>query len=250
MAKASGLGMRFYTDGHDISGDVGSIQTLRTSRAELDSTGLDKFAHERLPGIRDGEIQFNAFYNPAEDPDGSQLVLDDLPTTDVICLVCMRAILGADCGIMIGKRLELNHNRGANGSLELTSHVRGNGHGLDAGVLLTAGRRSDTAAANGSSVDGGASSAFGWSAALEVFDFAGTDATVKLQDSADDSTFADVTGGTFTAITAAPAAEYRSGAATATLRRYTRAKSQTTGGFTLLDFAFGLSRYAAAHAGD
>jgi hypothetical protein len=250
MAKASGLGMRFYADGHDISGDVGSIQTLRTSRAELDDTGLDKSAHERLPGIRDGEVQFNAFYNPSLLPDASQAVLDDLPSTDVICMVCFRAILGADVGIIIGKRLETTHNRGANGSLELTSHVRANGHGLDAGVLLTAGRRSDTAAANGSSVDGGAATAFGWSAALEVFDFAGTSAAVVLQDSADNVTFADVAGGTFTTITAAPAAEYRSGSPTATLRRYTRAKSQTGTAFTLLDFAFGLSRYAAAHAGD
>jgi hypothetical protein len=238
MAKASGLGMRFYADGHDISGDVGSIQTLRTSRAELDDTGLDKSAHERLPGIRDGEVQFNAFYNPSLLPDASQAVLDDLPSTDVICMVCFRAILGADVGIIIGK------------PLELTSHVRANGHGLDAGVLLTAGRRSDTAAANGSSVDGGAATAFGWSAALEVFDFAGTSAAVVLQDSADNVTFVDVAGGTFTTITAAPAAEYRSGSPTATLRRYTRAKSQTGTAFTLLDFAFGLSRYAAAHAGD
>jgi hypothetical protein len=61
--------------------------------------------------------------------------------------------------------------------------------------------------------------------------------TVKLQHSHDNSTFADVTGGGFTQITSGPAVQRIEVAAGTEIRRYVRAVTTTSGGFTSLVFA-------------
>jgi hypothetical protein len=77
----------------------------------------------------------------------------------------------------------------------------------------------------------------GLQAYLQAFSFAGTDVTVKLQHSHDNSTFADITGGGFTQITSGPTVQRIEVAAGTEIRRYVRAVTVTTGGFTSLVFA-------------
>lgn len=77
----------------------------------------------------------------------------------------------------------------------------------------------------------------GLQAYLQVFSFAGTDVTVKLQHSHDNSTFADITGGGFTQITSGPTTQRIEVAAGTEIRRYVRAVTTTSGGFTSLVFA-------------
>lgn|SRR5512139_148895 len=77
----------------------------------------------------------------------------------------------------------------------------------------------------------------GLQAYLQVFSFAGTDVTVKLQHSHNNSTFADITGGGFTQITAGPTTQRIEVAAGTEIRRYVRAVTTTSGGFTSLVFA-------------
>jgi hypothetical protein len=80
----------------------------------------------------------------------------------------------------------------------------------------------------------------GLQAYLQVFSFAGTDVTVKLQHSHDnggEDAFADITGGGFTQIVSGPTVERIAVAAGTEVRRYVRAVTVTTGGFTSLVFA-------------
>lgn len=77
---------------------------------------------------------------------------------------------------------------------------------------------------------------YGAQAYLQVFSFTGTDVTVKIQDSADNATFADVAGLAFTQVTTAPGAQRISVSNTTTIRRYVRAATTTTGGFTSATF--------------
>jgi hypothetical protein len=73
--------------------------------------------------------------------------------------------------------------------------------------------------------------------------FTGTDVTITLQDSADNSTFNNVTGGSFTAITGgAPTYQRIALATNATLRRYVRAVTTTSGGFTTVSFVVSVCR--------
>jgi len=88
--------------------------------------------------------------------------------------------------------------------------------------------------------------AFGAQAYLQVTAFTGTDVTVKIQDSADNSSFADVTGLTFTATTAAHTTQRIATANTATIRRYLRAVTTTSGGFSSATFAVVLVRNSIA----
>jgi len=88
--------------------------------------------------------------------------------------------------------------------------------------------------------------AFGAQAYLQVTAFTGTDVTVKIQDSADNSSFADVTGLAFTATTAAHTTQRIATANNATIRRYLRVATTTSGGFTSATFAVMLTRNQVA----
>ncbi|MEU8756211.1 hypothetical protein AB0C88_37565 [Streptomyces chartreusis] len=80
----------------------------------------------------------------------------------------------------------------------------------------------------------------GAQAYLQVFSFVGTDATVKLQHSYDNGVadaFADITGGGFTQITAGPGTQRIAVAAGTEIKRYVRAVTTTSAGFTSLVFA-------------
>lgn len=252
MAKASGLGARLFVGGYDISGDVGAVQTIRSSRNVDDVTGLDKGAHERLLLLRDGELQFNCFFNPTNIAGGGatdqeHVALKSLPTTDRVAMYFHSTTLGDPVAALIGKQVNYDWTRGAEGSLRGTVQALSDGYGLEWCQSLTAGKRTDTGATNGASVDYGAvSTLFGLSAYLEVFSFVGADATVKLQDSADNITFADIAGAAFTQITAAPAQQRIETGLTATVRRYVQAVTVTAGGFTSLVFAAAFNRYLTA----
>jgi hypothetical protein len=85
--------------------------------------------------------------------------------------------------------------------------------------------------------------AFGCQAYLQVFAFTGTDVTIKLQDSADNSTFTDLAGATFGAITSTTPQGLRIGISnTATVRRYVRVSTTTSGGFTSCTYAVAFVR--------
>jgi len=242
MAKQTGLGDNLYLAGYDLSGDINSLGRIATPRGVLESTGIDKSAIERLPGVRDGSIEFASFFNDATDQEHE--ALKTLPTTDRILTYCRGTTLGNPAAAMVGKQINYDGTRGTDGALTFTVAAEANAYGLDWGRQLTAGKRTDTVPTNGTGVDHTAvSTLFGWQAYLHVFAFAGTSVTVTLQDSADNVTFANLTGGAFTAATGRTS-ERLAGGATAEVRRYVRAI--TSGTFTNAVFAVMFVRNEAA----
>jgi hypothetical protein len=235
MAKQSGLGDNFYVAGYDLSGDTNSLKKIGGGIAPLEVTGIDKSAFERIHGVRDGSIEFTTYFNPTSAQAFD--VLSDLPTTDVHTMYCRGTALGSVSAALVGKQVDYSPTRGSDGSLTFDTSIQGNGYGLEWGKLLTAGKRTDTSATNGSSVDFAAGTSFGFQAYLQVFAFTGTSVTVKIQSSSDDGVgdaFADVTGGGFTAATGRTTQRI----ATATglsIERYLRVV--TTGTFSSAQFA-------------
>ncbi|MEU5596818.1 hypothetical protein [Streptomyces sp. NPDC020298] len=217
-----------------MSGDIGSI-SLSGGPATLDVTGIDKSAHERIGGVRTGSMSWKAFFNPATGLTHDKLAA--LPTADVICTYARGTTLGNPAACQTSKQINYDGTRADSGEFTFQVEAQCNGFGLEWGQQLTAGKRTDSAATNGTSIDTVASAAFGAQAYLQAFSFTGTDVTVKIQDSADNSTFADVTGLTFTQITAGPTAERIATASGATVRRYLRVSTTTTGGFSSLAFS-------------
>jgi hypothetical protein len=142
MSKRSGLGQKLYVvslgsgPAYDISGDVGSIDTADCLFAALDVTGIDKSAHERIPGLGDGKLQYTAFHDNAAG--GQHAVVHGLIGTPVRALWVGSAVEGdglayAISGILTGYPM----TRAANGSLMVKPTIDGyNGDFPDHGQNL------------------------------------------------------------------------------------------------------------------
>lgn len=237
MAKQSGLGDNFYVGGYDLSGDTASLDEVGGGPALIDVTGINKSAFERIGGLRDGRIEWTSHFNVGTGANGTHNRLAALPTADRHLMYFRGTTLGGPAAALVAKQLNYDITRDADGKLTAKTRAEANGYGIEWGNSLTAGIRTDTAATNGTGIDTLASAAFGGQAYLQVFAFTGTDVTVKIQDSADNVTFADVAGFAFTQVTSAPFVERIALSNTATIRRYVRASTVTTGGVTSVQFA-------------
>lgn len=246
MAKQSGLGDNAYVGGVDVSGVVTALSKIGGGIAVLDVTTINQSAHARIAGLRDGEISFTSLFddngaaNRAAGAGSPFVALSALPTADVHVAYCRGTAIGSPAACMVAKQLNYDGARGNDGMLNFGAQTLGNGYGLEWGQLLTAGKRTDTGATNGSSLDAGAASSFGLQAYLQVFSFSGVNVTVKLQESSDNGggdPFADVTGGGFTVITTAPVTERIATSGAQAVKRYLRVVTATAGGFTSLVFA-------------
>lgn len=240
MAKQAGMGDQLYIAGYDLSGDIGSLGNISGGPAAMEVTAIDKSAFERIGGLRDGRIEFSSFFNDAAGQAHPRLSL--LPTTDVILSYGRGTTLGNAGACLNAKQINYDPSRGNDGSLTIAVEAQGNAYGLEWGTQLTAGKRTDGAAANGTSVDFGAASSFGLQAYLQVFAFTGTSVTVKLQESSDNGVgdaFADVTGGAFTAATGVTSQRIATAGGLA-VERYLRVV--TTGTFSNAVFAVTVAR--------
>lgn len=226
MAKVGGIGHRLLIGGYDLSGDTQSYE-VSGGNEPIEVTGIDKAGKERIGGLRDGSLKWTSYFNPAAGQ--AHPVLSALPTTDVQMSLLAGTALGDPGAGIIGRQPNYSGKRDASGKLTFEVEVLGDGNALEWGVQLTPGVRADTAATNGTGVDLGAALSYGAQAYLQVTGVTGTSVTVKVQDSADNVTFADVTGLAFTTATG-PGAQRLATANTATVRRYVRAV--TTGTFT------------------
>jgi len=240
VAKQSGLGDACFVGGYDLSGDIGALSKISGSIGVLDVTPINSSGVQRIGGIRNGEIGYTSFFNPTAGQEHT--VLSALPRTDQQVMYCRGTTLGNPAACMLGKQIDYNPTRAANGGFTFAIQALSNGYGLEWGRLLTAGLRTDTAATNGTGIDGTAQTAFGAQAYLQVTAFTGTDVTVKIQDSADNVSFADVSGFAFAATTAAHTTQRIATSNTATIRRYLRAVTTTSGGFTSVTFSVMVSR--------
>ncbi|MFJ3923012.1 hypothetical protein [Streptomyces sp. NPDC090022] len=241
MSKQSGLGDALYIAGYDLSGDIGAVNAIGGGPAALELTGIDKAAFERIGGLRDGRIDYTAFFNPATDRAHDRLSL--LPTSDVIISYFRGTTLGGASANLVAKQLNHDGTRADDGAFTFVGSNPGNGFGLEWGTSMTAGKRTDSTATNGTSVDfGTGSTSFGLQAYLHVFAFTGTSVTVKLQESSDNGAgdaWADVTGGGFTAATGITSQRIET-ARNLTVERYLRVV--TTGTFSNAVFAVSVNR--------
>lgn len=247
MSKSNGLGMGILVAGVDLSGDTSELGEIGGGPAALEVTGINKSAPERIGGVLDGRLSMTTFFNDAVG--AAHATLSGLPTTDVHVAAFQASTMGAATACIIAKQIGYDPTRASDGGLTFSVQAPANGFALEWCDLLTAGLRTDTAATNGTTLDGTTSSTTGWSAYLQVTAFTGTDVTFTIEDSADNAAWAAVTGGAFTQVTAAPAYERIEGAAGATLRRYVRVTTSTTGGVTSVTFLAAITRHPVGATG-
>jgi hypothetical protein len=236
MAKQTGLGDRLYVDGFNLSGDIGSLGGIGGGNEPLPVTGIDKEAMERLGGLRDGQMEFTAYFNPATDQ--AHPVLAALPVADRILTYLRGVALGGHAASLLGKQIGYDPSRGDDGSLTFTVNAQANGFGIEWGHNLTAGIHTSTGAEDLDGFDDGAGAAtdFGLQAYLQVLAFDGTDADIVLEDSDDDGAgdaYAPITGAAFPTITDVGAHRIETGR-TENVKEWIRAS--ITGTYTSIDF--------------
>ena len=239
MAKISGLAQRGFVGGYDLSGDIATITRCASPRPTFEVPGINRSAQERLLGLGDGEISFTTWFNDAALQE--HVALKGLPTADVQVIWAMGATIGASAAGLIAKQINYDPTREANGALSIAVQCLANAQPLEWGVLLTAGKRADTAATNGTSLDNAASSASGAAGYVQVFAFTGTSVTIIIQESSDDGVgdpFA-----TSISFTAATGITSERKTVTGTVERYLRVA--TTGTFTVADFVVMVRRGTA-----
>lgn len=245
MTKQSGLGDNLYVAGYDVSGDITSIGVVGGGPAYLETTGIDKLAMERIGGKRDGRLECTSWFNPTATRAHDRL--SNLPTADVIVAYFRGTTLGNPSANIVAKQVNYDGSRADDGAFTFASSFQGNGFGVEWGRSLTAGKRTDTVATNGTAVDfGTGSTAFGLQAYLHVFAFTGTSVTVSLEESSDNGVgdpFAAVTGGAFTAATGITSQRIAT-SNVQTVERYLRVV--TAGTFSNAVFAVSVVRNATA----
>ena len=240
MTKQGGMGHQLYVGGVDVGADIQSLSRIGGGPAALDFTPITKSAFERQGGLLDGGMDLTCYFNPTVSPDTTShahTVFSALPTADVLLTYGMGTAIGDWAANEVAKQVNYDPNRAQDGSLLFAVQSVANGWGVEWGKHLTAGKRTDTTATNGASLDTLASVAFGWQAYLHVMTVTGTSVTVTLEDSANNSSFTALTGGAFAAATSGGAPSWQrieSASRTATVRQYVRAV--TTGTFTSATF--------------
>jgi len=150
---------------------------------------------------------------------------------------------GLPAAAMTAKQVNYDPTRGQDGALAASVQALSAGTPLDWCEILTAGIETIASAASGTAIDDGAATAFGAAAYLHAVSIGSGTATVAVQDSADDISYANVTGLVFTAV-AGRTAQRLETARTATIRRYLRVN--VTGTFTNLVAVVAINRYQTA----
>src|SRR5215216_1327785 len=114
MAKQSGLGDHLSVAGYDLSGDIGALGSIHGGVAGTqDVTGIDKSAHERIGLLRDGGIDYSAFFN--DDAGRAHPRLSPLPTADQIVTYHRGGSLGSPAASMVAKQVSYDPTRGNDG---------------------------------------------------------------------------------------------------------------------------------------
>lgn len=238
MTKRHGLGMRLYVGGYDVSGDINSFGGINGGPAALDYTDITQDANDRLGGQRDGGCQFMSYFDDATDQ--SHDVFGALPTASVDAMGLLGTTIGSSAFACRAKQIGYDGNREKEGGLQFAVDLQSTDYGLEWGEMLTAARRTESAATDGTALDGAAATSFGWQAWLQVFALGSGTPTIKIMDSADNVSFLDLSGGGFGTIAARTGVRIAAASPTATLRRYVRVS--TTGTFAGLDFAVMITR--------
>lgn len=220
MAKRNGLGMEFYFQGFDLSGDIGAICNIDGQRTTLEVTGINKSSVERVYGRGDAEITVTTYFNDATGQE--HLAFRTLPTTDVDVLVLLGTTIGCPAAMLLGKQVNYAWSRGQDGSLTGNVQALGNAVALEWGDLLVT-KTTISGAGNSPSLDNSAATCYGVAAVLHVTAFTGCTLCVALQESSDDGCAdAYATIGSFTQVTAANASERITVTSTGCIERYLR----------------------------
>ncbi|MGE3448687.1 MAG: hypothetical protein AB7H92_14030 [Microbacteriaceae bacterium] len=237
MPKEAGLDDRLFCNGFDLSGDIGSIQTIKRSVAEFDATGINKNAKERLQLLADGELSFNSYFTGDASDTNNEHAHERLRNLDTTALVTYfrGTTQGGGGAGLVAKQFSYDLNRAANGGLLGSVQCKAaGGVATEWGRILdAAGTASSTGTNQSTGLDLGASHGIDDMAFhFHVTAFTGTNATVIVQTDDNSGFTTPTTYGSFAVVSAANA--YERLAVSGAPERYIRWR--VTGTFSAITF--------------
>ena len=236
MAKQTGLTDNFFIDGHDLSGDVTSVDTISGSKATLDTPVIESAGMVRLAGHGSGEISFPSGFDDVTNLEHTALA--GMPTTDVVVLYTRGVASDSPAAGIVAKQINYDGSKGSDKSLTMNVQCLANAVPLEWGVLLTAGAITQSSAGSESSKDDSASSSNGIAAYLQMIDINSGTPTITIEHSANNSSWSTLLSFSAVANGNEPAAERVT--ASGTVNRYLRITS--TGTFSNAKFVVAYRR--------
>lgn len=238
MAFVHGKSTSVLLDQYDLSGYLNSSDITRTTESHETTTyGTTGGAKTYITGLRDGTLSLGGLW------DGSAGAID-VVLEATLSAASGQVVTLAPAGMAVGSRVNMLSSRSTSyavsdpvGDLVTVSVDLQADGGIDGGVSLHA-LTAETGAANSASVNNGAATTNGYSAHLHVTAVTATSAVVKVQHSANDSTWADLV--TFTAATTGGGATSQRVTGTGTVNQYTR--MDLSGTITSVTFGLGFAR--------
>lgn len=238
MSFRHGKDGRVLVAEYDLSSyfnEMSSSQAIETA----ETTTFGASAKTYITGLNDGTLSFSGMFDGVADAvsDVFEGIIDNESTPVITIAHDNGLVIGSSCVMAQAKQTSFDITVPVADVVALSGEFQVTG-GLRNGVIL-AGAVVATTTGNGASVDNAASSALGAVANLHVTANTMDDATViKVQHSADDSTFADLI--TFTSV-ASTVLTSETATATATVNRYLR-HQVTPAGSGSITFSISLSR--------
>ena len=239
MAKESGLNVRLYVEGKDMSGSANALDGAGYSQAMLETTPLNTSAATRITGLADGTLSVNGYFDTSDDAPWAE-DSGKLPSSDAVVLVALSSAVGDPSVGMNAKEGEFNVSRSSGSAISIASSFSGNGMGGEFGEMLTAHDDTHSSAGSGTVVDSGASSSSGGAGYVQVISLGSGSVVVNLQESTS-------SGGsysnfmTFSTVAAAAAPSAERVTMEGTVQRYI--KVVTTGTFSNAKIAVAFARF-------
>lgn len=233
MAFVHGKECRSLVGEFDLSGMF--TNTVFTKRRQnVNVTTHTKDDLEYLSGLGDGQVAFQGLFDPAVAASDPVLAtVSDGSTRPVTTSPQGASAIGQRAHMLNGRQGSYSPRSSVQDAVRIESGQAADG-GAHGGVILHP-LTARTAVASFASVDGAAQSLLGLVAHLHVTAFTGTNAVVIIQDSADDTAWADLI--TFTTATGVT---YQRATAAGTVERYLRV--DLSGTFTSITFAVAAAR--------
>lgn len=223
MAFKHGSKAAVYYGGVDLSPYLTSA-ALALAVEVSDTTTFGSTWRTALPGLLSASYDFEGKYDPAD----TSVQTDIAAQTQGVLTVCPSGSAVGDLARLVPA---LNT---AYGQSSVIDDVVAFSWGVTGAAAIAFGKiihtGEDTNTTTGTGIDGTASTSTGWTMHLHVSLVDGGSWVVKVQDSADNSSWSDLSGASFTAATGVTSQRLTSSSATATVRRYVRVVATRTGG--------------------
>jgi len=238
MSLTHGKSTKVFWGGFNITTFLNSVGLSgKADTAETSTFGLDSKAY--IAGLIDATLSVGGLYEPTATA-GSDVTLLNAALGSAINIPISVYPQGDTLGLDGWGLSGFDTSLGITANLGAAVMIAGEAQSSVGAELLKShhAHGAETAATNAASIDNAASSATGGVGYQHCTAFVGTNITLAIQDSADNSTFVDRL--VFTAITAANSKERKTLTALASVARYTRCA--WTGTFTSATFVVGFGR--------